>query len=440
VKIPTKKIAFAAALTSLTSMSMAAAVEFRDALDLALVPPEEVPGVERTDYLNLLVGDTLTYDNNIYLLPRSIVNLTTLPGIGSNPNRKDYIDRVTGGLDAEWLTGARQSLDVGLDADYNRYFRNQNLNYVSSNDRVAWNWGLGDALSGKVGVDYLRLLGGFANIEVYSRDIVSRSDYFASVRYQVGPRWGIFGGLLGTDYSVSGTGAAFNNSKSGGLEAGADYTVEGNRIGFDYRYNDSRAGNATDLNNVEIDPDYREERVRVLLRYALTEKTTFDGSAGYLKRDYPSTAIGSFAGEIWRASLQWQPTPKTQLLLGVWQQLNADLTSVTDYFRDRGVSLTPQWTASEKITFTASINHDDDSYIGTNPIGGTQGAPLPQARHDQITGESASVLYTPIRAITLTAAVSHTTRDSNISQFHYNDVQGSVGVTYKFFRYGVSPD
>ena len=421
-------------------MCMAAAREFRDALDLALVPTEEVQGVERSDYLTLLVGDTFLYDNNIYLLPRSVVDLATLTGIGSNPNRKDYIDRVTGGLDAEWLTGARQSLDVDLDVDYNRYFRNQDLSNVSSNDRVAWNWGLGGALSGTVGVDYLRLLGGYANIEVYSPDIVSRSDYFASVRYQVGPRWGIFGGLLGTEYSVSGTDVSFNNSKSGGLEAGADYTVEGNRIGFDYRYNDSHAGNAVNLNNVLIDPDYREERVRVLLRYALTEKTTFDGSAGYLKRDYPSTAIGSFAGEIWRASLQWQPTPKTQLLLGVWQQLNADLTSQTDYFRDRGVSLTPQWTASEKITFSASISHDDDSYIGTNPIGGTQGAPLPQARHDQITGETASVLYTPIRAITLTAAVSHTTRDSNISQFHYNDVQGSVGVTYKFFRYGVSPD
>jgi hypothetical protein len=440
VKIPTKKIAFAAALTSMTSLSMAAAVEFRDALDLALVPPEEVEGVERTDQLTLLVGDTLTHDNNIYLLPRSVVDLTTLPGIGANPNREDYIDRVTGGLNAEWLTGSRQSLDVDLDADYNRYFRNQDLNYVSSNDRVAWNWGLGDALSGKVGVDYLRLLGGYANIEVYSRDIVSRSDYFASVRYQVGPRWGVYGGLIGTDYSVSGTAASFNNAKSGGVEAGADYTFEANRIGFDYRYNDSRAGNASELNGVLFNPDYREDRARVLVRYALTEKTTFDGSAGYLKRDYPSTAIGSFAGEIWRASLQWQPTPKTQLLLGAWQQLNADLTNQTDYFRDRGVSLTPQWIASEKITFTASISHDIDDYIGASPVGTIPVATISQARSDKLTSENLGVLYTPTRAIALTANVSHGARDSNIPQFHYNDVQGSVGVTYKFFRYGASAD
>jgi len=102
----------------------------------------------------------------------------------------------------------------------------------------------------------------------------------------------------------------------------------------------------------------------------------------------------------------------------------------------QGVSLTPQWVASSKLTFTASISHDDDNYIGSNPVGVIPVATLTQARHDKLTGESASMIYTPIRAIMLTVSASHTTRDSNISQFHYNDVQGTVGITYKFFRYG----
>jgi Putative beta-barrel porin 2 len=436
VKTTTTKIAIAAAMTTLTSTCLAAAIEYRDALDLAVAPLDEAADAQRMDRFILSAGDSLTYDNNIYLLPRSVTDLSTLPGIGSSPSREDYIDRISGGLDAGWIMGARQSFDLDLNADYNRYFRNQNLNNVSSNDRAAWNWGFGDALSGKVGVDYVRLLGGFANAEVFSRDIVNRSDYFASTRYQLGPRWGIFAGLLGTEYTVSGPQASFNNSKSKGIDVGADYTFDVNRIGFDYRYNDSRAGNSAVLNGIVFDPDYREERARALVRYALSEKTVIDASAGYLKRDYPSTAIGSFSGEIWRIALQWQPTPKTQLLLGAWQQLNADLTSQTDYFKDKGVSLTPQWVASEKITFSASISHDDENYIGSNPVGVIPVAPLSQARHDKLTGENASMVYTPIRAITVTVAASHTTRDSNISQFHYNDVQGTVGITYKFFRYG----
>ena len=423
-------------MTGMSSMSLAAAIEYRDPLDLAVAPLDEVAGVERSDRLVLFVGDSLTYDNNIYLLPSSITDLSTLPGIGANADRKDYIDRVTGGLNAEWLTGARQSFDVALSADYNRYFRNQDLNYVSSNDRAAWNWGVGDSLSGKIGVDYLRLLGGFANTEVYSRDIVNRTDYFSSARYQVGPRWGLFAGILGTDYSVSGPQSNFNNSKSRGVDLGTDFTSATARIGFDYRYNDSRASGATVLNGDVFDPDYREERARVLVRYALTEKTVVDASAGYLKRQYPSTAIGSFSGEIWRVAFQWQPTAKTQLLVGAWQQLSADLTSQTDYFRDQGFSLTPQWVASEKITFSATISRDNDHYIGSSPIGAIPIAPVAEARHDTVTGENASMVYTPIRAITLTVVASHSTRNSNISQFHYNDTQGTVSIQYRFYHRG----
>ena len=438
MKNTTGQIVFAAAaLLALVSTSLGGAIEYKDALDMAIAPPEDVTSVQRTNRLILSAGDTFTYDNNIYRLP-SGTDLTTLPGIGRDPSRQDSIDSVTGALDGQWLTGARQSVDVGLRADYNKYFRNSDLDNVSTNDRVAWNWGLGNSLSGRVGADYSRILGGFSNTQVYSRDIVNRSDFFASMRYQVGPRWAIFGGLLGSDYSVTQAQATFNNSRSKGADVGFDFTSETNRIGFDYRYNDSRAPNSATLNGVVFDPDFREDRARVLVRYAFTEKTIVDASAGYLKREYPSTAIGRFSGEIWRVALQWQPTPKTQLLFGTWQQLDADLTAQTDYFVDKGVSLTPEWIASEKVTVSATVSHDTQNYVGSNPVG-----PIPvdfvgQARHDTLTSETGSVIYTPIRAIALTFTAGHARRNSNISQLEYNDFQGSANITYKFFRYGDS--
>jgi len=439
VKTHSTRILFAVVMSASASLSMGAAIEYKDALDVAVAPLDDIAAAQRTNLLILYAGDTFTYDNNIYRLPASVTDLTTLSGIGVNPSRQDYIDSLTGGLTGEWLTGARQSVDVDLRADYNRYIRNTDLNNVTSNDRVAWNWGLGNALSGQVGADYIRLLGGFANTQVYTRDIVNRSDYFASLRYQLGPRWGIFGGLMGTSYSVSTAQANFNNSTSKSVDVGADYATDLNRIGFDYRYNDSRASNSAILNGVLFDPDFREERARVLFRYALSEKTIFDGSAGYLKRDYPSTSIGSFSGEIWRAAFQWQPTPKTQLLVGAWQQLAAELTSQTDYFVDKGVSLTPEWIASEKLTVSLIFAHDTQNYVGSNPLG-----PVPVdftglARHDTLTSETGSLVYTPIRAITLTFSVAHVNRNSNVSQFQYNDFQSSANITYKFFRYGDNP-
>lgn len=436
MKIHPCPILFAAAISAVASTSLGGAVEYKDALDLAVAPPEDITAAQRTNRLILSAGDTFTYDNNIYRLPTGVTDLTVLPGIGRNPSRHDSIESVTGALDGEWLTGARQSVDVGLRADYNRFFKNTDLNNVSSSDRAAWNWGLGDALSGRVGADYTRLFGGYSNVQVYSRDIVSRSEAFASLRYQVGPRWGIFGGLLGSTYSVSGAQAAYSNSRSKAADVGFDFTTEINRIGFDYRYNDTRAPNSLVLNGVVFDPDYREDRARVLFRYALTEKTLVDASAGYLKREYPSTAIGSFSGEIWRVALQWQPTPKTQLLLGVWQQLDADLTSQTDYFVDKGVSLTPQWIASEKLTFSAGVWRETQNYVGSNPVGPIPVDFIGQARHDTLTGETGSLVYTPTSKIVLTFSATHVKRNSNISQFEYNDFQGSANITYRFFRYG----
>jgi hypothetical protein len=423
-------------MTAAASTSMGAAIEYKDPLDIALTPLEEVAADQRTNQLILSVGDTYTYDDNIYRLPAGTTDLAGLPGIGSNPSRHDSMETVSGGLDGAWLTGARQSVDLSLHVDDNRFFKDTDLNNVSSNDRVAWNWGLGSALSGMLGADYSRLLGGFVNVQVYSRDIVNRADYFGSMRYQIGPRWGIFGGLLGTTYSVESPQATFNNSTSKGGEIGADFTTELNRIGFDYRYNDSRAPNSALLNGVQFNPDFREERARVLFRHVLSEKTIFDASAGYLKREYPTSAIGSFSGEVWRASLQWQPTPKTQLLVGAWQQLSADLTSQTDYFVDKGQSITPQWIPSEKVTVSASVAHDTNAYIGSNPVGPIPIDFLAQARHDSETSETLSVVYTPIRAVVVTFSAAYIKRDSNVSAFQFDDFTGSVNVAYKFFRYG----
>jgi len=413
--------------------------DYKDSLDVAVEPPDETAIAQRTDRLSLYAGDDFSYDDNLYRLPDYVTDLTKLPGIGSNPSRQDYLNSVTAGLSSEWLTGTKQSVDLDLRADDNRYVRNTNLDNISTNDRVAWNWGLGSIFSGLVGADYARLLGGFVNTGIYSRDIVVKSDYFASVRYQVGPRWGIFGGILDQDFKVTEPQATYNNYTSRAVDIGIDYvTNAANRIGFDYRYTNDRFPNAAELNGVPFDPDFRENRARVLLTYALSDKTTIDASAGYLQRLYPNSFIGSFSGDIWRISLNWQAAPKTQLLAATWRQLTADLTSQTDYYVSTGVELSPIWTVSEKVTLSAAISHENMDYIGSNPDG-VNPVDLTQARHDTLTSESGSFAYAATRSITLTLTAAHDARDSNAPQFQYKDFRADLNLTYKFFHYGDMP-
>lgn len=439
------RIAFAGAAAVLTSLqpytASGAIFDYRDALDLAVATPDEPVTKQPSDHLNLYVGDDFSYDDNLYRLPSNVTDLAVLPGIGSNPTRSDYIDSVTGGIDSEWLIGNRQSVDLDLRADDNRYFRNTNLDNISSNDHAAWNWGLGSALSGAVGADYSQLLGGFVNTGVYSKDTVITSDYFSSLRYQVGPRWGLFGGIMYTNYKLTQAEETFNDSKSKAVDIGADYTTSAaNRIGFDYRYTDDRSPNAALLNGVTFDPDYREDRARLLLHYGLSEKTAIDASGGYLRRDYPSEAIGSFSGEIWRVSFQWQPTAKIQLVAGTWRQLTADLTDQTDYYVSRGETLAPVWTVSEKVAFTLTVTQEDQNYVGSNPVGVNPVDVQSVPRRDVVTTETANMLYTFSRALSVGVTAGHEKRNSNVAGFEYDDLRADISIIYKFFRYGGPAD
>jgi hypothetical protein len=173
-----------------------------------------------------------------------------------------------------------------------------------------------------------------------------------------------------------------------------------------------------------------------LVKYALTDKTTIDASGGYLKREYPSTAIGSFSGEIWRVTLLWQPTAKTQLFASTWQNLAADLSAQTDYYRSRGVTVSPIWTASEKITLAVSATYENQAYIGSNPVGNTLGEVLTAARHDNIITQAGTLTYTPLAPLIFTFTLSHEKRDTNATGFGYNDVQATAGVVWKFFHHG----
>jgi exopolysaccharide biosynthesis operon protein EpsL len=411
------------------SKAVFAAAEYRDTLDKAVAAPDSAD-VERGKQLYYYVGDALTYDSNLFRLPASTTNLATLPGLGPNSSRSDYTNSASAGLSAQWLVGNRQSVDLDLRVDDNRFRRNTNLNNVSSTDRLVWNWGLGSVISGQVGADYSRYLASFVNTAVYTRDVISQSEYFAAARLQLGPRWAIFGGLLegNNSFSAAQSTLSANNSHSKSVDIGADFATSAeDTIGFDYRYTDSRYPNSIVLNGASFDPDFRDERARVLAKYVVSAKTVIDASAGYLKRAYSSSAIGSFTGDIWRGSLQWQPTTKTQLVVVGWRQLEADLTAQTDYFVSSGESLSPVWTASEKVTLSLLVSRDERSYIGSNSV-----VSVPQARRDSVTSEGVTMNYTPTRALTVTVSYTHERRNSNQAIFQYNDDKANAGLSFKF--------
>jgi hypothetical protein len=395
----------------------------KDTLDKAVAGPVLIGGTSDNTF-NMYVADREQYDSNLYRLPGG-TNIAAVVGPGAQSH--DYINSPGAGLSGQWGIG-RQIINVDLNAQDNRYSNNANLDNISSTDSAILNWGLGSVLSGQVGINYIRGLAGFVNATSYARNIYEQANYYVATRFQVGPRWAIYGGiensLLGFGQSVS----RGDNSNAKLVDLGFDFVTNiEDTIGLDYRYSDIRYSNGIALSSTVFAPDFRDERLRLLVKRVLSEKTSIDVSAGYLKRTYANTLIGSFKGPIWSGTLGWQPTGKTQLLASTWRSLRAYLTDQTYYYRSTGVSLSPVWNATEKINLAFFVSREGQTYIGSSPIGGGQ-----PGRRDTVNAQVASITYNPIHALTLDFSYRHEQRDSNVQLRTYKDELASAGVKFVF--------
>jgi hypothetical protein len=417
-----RRAALAGACVLCAVTSRAAIVE-HDALEVGVAPPDDAL-INRDDGFNILVSDLLTYDDNLYRLPPTLTNLAVLPGIGTGARRQDYFD--TASLEATGQYSFGRQIIVGdFRIDDNRYDHNKDLDNVSGADKLVWYWSAASLFSGQIGVDYFRSLAGFVNAEIYGRDVIETTDYYATGRYQIGPRWAIFAGLLQSGTTLSEPQLQGNDNHARSVDLGTDYTLaENDTIGWEYRFTDERFPLGVVANN-----DFREDNARVYIRYQLTEKTSIDGSAGYLKREYANPAIESFSGYTWKVGFHWKPTEKILMELDGSRNLSAYVTAESEYFVSNGARLSLQWVPTEKITVAPNFAYYTQNYVGVGP-----NAPLPgtAARRDTLTQAGVTIDYTPFAFLILELGYSHEKRGSNEPVDIYGDNLIKAKFTFKY--------
>ena len=292
----------------------------------------------------LYSGRNLWFLTTISIVFRPTRICSHSPASTATRRGRTRIGITTLGLDGEWNRG-RQIFAVDLQVDDNRYQRNSNLNNVSTRDKATWLYEVGDVLSGQVGAEYNQALIPFFNTSNYGGDSYAVTSYFGAGRYQFGPRWAIYGGLMDSKTTLSNAALQFNDTHTKSVDLGTEYaTGIKDSIGVEYRYRDARYPNGTVPNE-----DYREEVGKLVFRHSFSEKTDIEVNGGVLRRNYASDQIRSFSGNIWRVDMNWQTTEKVKIQLGTWQNLQAYVTAQSDYYVSKGVTIAPLWTATEKV-------------------------------------------------------------------------------------------
>jgi Glycosyl transferases group 1/Putative beta-barrel porin 2 len=399
-----------------------------DTLERATLPLDETLG-QGGNTLSFLVAGQTAYDNNLYRLPSEA---DVFAVVGPGASRGDHFNTGSVGMDGLWTLG-RQIVTVDLRVDDNRFVRNDDLDNISSNDSLKWNWVIGSALSGQLGVNYIRTLGGFYNTNNYQKNMVDLVETFGSLRYAVGPHVAVFGGVMSTDVSLSQPALQINDNRRNAVDVGMEYaTGASSTLNLDYRHTQANYSQNGVLEGQEFDQDYRDDTARLTFRDAVTEKSQLEALVGYLKRTYPNTVIGAFSGYIWRLSYDWHPTDKTEILFAGSRDLQADLSAQTDYYVSKAFSISPIWTPTERISLSLVLTHDEQDFVGVNEFVANI-----ENRRDLINSGQANLVYSPFifsqtRALSFTFSYRIEHRTSNQAGLSYDDTIGKVGFNFKF--------
>jgi opacity protein-like surface antigen len=372
--------------------------------------------------IDFYMADQFTYDDNLYRLP-SYYDIAAVAG--PLATRQDSFNTVSLGGDGRWFT-YNQVIGVNFRADENRFTHNDSLNNISGKGNLEWDWRLETDWSGQAGVTYYRGLANFADTGYYARDVVQREDYFGTIRYQVGPHWALYGGVIGADTQQTAVAEQLYDFHSKAGNAGIEFaTLSQNTVGLEYRYTDATFPQDFVSNGAPFNSNYNEDTARILVKYVFSAATELDASAGYLKRDYPESMFATFSGDIWRAALQWQPTDNLQWVLAGWRQLTAYVDAESDYFVSDGASVAPLWAATDTLTLSLAISRENHDYINSSPSTITY-----VSRHDRLTTEQARLVYAPTDYLTFKLTCSYDQRESNQPRYQYNDTLAAASLTY----------
>jgi len=391
---------------------------------VAAITPPPPPGPDGGDSYELYVADQINYDSNLYRLPPGYVPST----LDANASRSVVIDAATVG-GAYQQTIGRQTIELNAHVDENRYFSHNYLDNTSLGGRAQLDWLATSALTGQLRADYSRGLAPFAETLYYGRDLISTADYFGLANYQLGPHWSVSGIVNESDFTHSAVAAQYGNFKARNAEGSVEYVAGVDEsFNFSYSYLDGSYGQETLFNGVLTNRDYHESSERFEVKYPITEKTLIYGYGGYLERTFVEAAIGRYQGDIWRVSIDWRPTDKTDLVGSAWHELHSYSSNEADYFVSKGGSISPVWTASEKVTVSLVFSLEDEDYIAAS-----SSILLTGPRSDKVTGQQINVLYTPRGNLFLNLFLRHEQRSSNLEEFTYKDELANASVTYKFF-------
>ena len=347
--------------------------------------------------------------------------------------RDDRYSVLSAGLNVDWKPG-RQEIVANATKTRVRYNRNSMFDSDGNDYQATWNWRLGNRLSGNAGASESLSQSNFDSVGQVNNQ-VTRKRRFGRAEWEFHPRWRVGGGVETADYANSAPTLASQDAQTQARDVVLRYyTPKGSKLGVQVRRIDAEYPNPQLLHFVSIfgvifpdevaDNSYKQTEYNLLGDWSVSGKLNLHGQAGWVDRQYENALKGNylfvpqlkerpnFSGFAGRMSADWYATGKTLLSVSLYQELGGAQDINASSVLKKGASINGVWLIREKWRMNVGATYENRDFKG-DP-GTTQ-----LQRNDDTFGESLSISYAPIQAVSVDVGVSAGRRNSNISVEEY---------------------
>ena len=367
------------------------------------------------DPLRLRLSYSVTRDSNLFRL--SDAAAATLPQKG------DLVQRLDLALDVD-LRVRRQRFVLLVASNSSRFQRYRDLDFNGRRASAQWQWQLGPALSGDLGLEDSRSLGSFAEVRRVARTVSRDRRRYLSATYRFSPALRVATRLSRTDLTRSDDSVRLADGASGLKSAELIYESRaGNRLGLELRRTDGRFESAP-----PADPTAPAGLPGSTSRFAYVEQylTAVYQPAGKItvslalgrtqgETEEPGSASG-LGGASGRLTLAWELTAKTALAATAFDDVRLVADVGGGVARARGLNLSLTWQPTARIGLRAQASAETNEFA-PQPALSRLGLP---ARSDTLRGAELSIGYDACCGLELKLTAVTGRRRSSLSFVEYD--------------------
>jgi len=395
----------------------------RTSILMLLLMPMQARAEGQID-LKPYVAASLTYDDNLFRLAGQDQARIVL---GSDA-MSDRVTRTEAGINVDWKI-SRQHLRLELNLNQNRYDRFGFLDNDGSNKKIAWDWSVGNHLNGELSMTEGISMGGFSEIHNPVLNQQTNTLRLMSLNWDFHPSWRLHLQHDETDFLNSLASYKSSDRNDVAQELALQYsTPGGNHIGLSARETKTEYPGRDSFSTVVFGNSNRQRDLALNVMWQPAGKTRIDGRLALVERKYDELKQRDVTDWAGRVSLDWQATGKTALQATVEHTISPIEDKAATYVQTDRVTLSPAWTATEKISVQGSLAYESSSYLG-DPGFVLGGAPL---REDKVKTVGLVVSYKPYDKVQTQLSVQKSKRDSSVAANSYETNSINVNVRFDF--------